>query len=56
MKKIKKCPVCSGYTLSSTCKTCGKETVSPHPAKYSPEDRYGRYRRRQMDKHTKGEL
>jgi rRNA maturation protein Nop10 len=24
---------------------CGKKTIAPKPAKYSPEDKYGKYRR-----------
>lgn len=35
-----------GYTLAASCARCGKATAQPGPAKYSPEDRYGVYRRR----------
>ena len=35
-----------GYTLKESCPACGKATASPGPAKYSPEDRYGQYRRK----------
>jgi H/ACA ribonucleoprotein complex subunit 3 len=40
--------VCSehGYTLAAMCPTCGKATAQAGPAKYSPEDRYGAYRRK----------
>ncbi|MBN2454828.1 nucleolar RNA-binding Nop10p family protein [Candidatus Woesearchaeota archaeon] len=38
-----KCPACGKYTMKKCC--CGKETFSPKPAKYSPEDSYGSYRR-----------
>lgn len=34
-----------GYTLQAACPKCGKATSQPGPAKYSPEDRYGKYRR-----------
>ncbi|MBZ3935260.1 RNA-protein complex protein Nop10 [Methanimicrococcus blatticola] len=44
-KRIKKCQSCSRYTLSETCPDCGGVCVSPKPASYSPEDRYGKYRR-----------
>ena len=44
MKKLKKCE-CGQYTLKEKCPTCGKDTVSPHPAKFSPQDKYGKYRR-----------
>lgn len=43
MKKMRKCPKCGEYTLES--KHC-VETVSAYPPKYSPEDKYGEYRRK----------
>jgi len=43
---LRKCPHCNEYTLMETCPKCGGATVMPMPAKYSPEDRYGEYRRR----------
>jgi len=33
------------YTLSETCPECGVEAVNSAPAPFSPEDRYGEYRR-----------
>ncbi len=48
MKKIKRCPSCEEYTLKERCGDCGKKTVNPKPPKYSPEDRYGVYRRKQI--------
>ncbi|MCX8173020.1 MAG: RNA-protein complex protein Nop10 [Thermoplasmata archaeon] len=42
---IKKCKVCGEYTLKDHCSRCHAPTVSPHPFRFSPEDRYGRYRR-----------
>ncbi|MDR0767413.1 MAG: RNA-protein complex protein Nop10 [Methanosarcinales archaeon] len=44
-KRIKKCQSCGRYTLSDSCPDCGGVCVSPKPASYSPEDRYGKYRR-----------
>jgi H/ACA ribonucleoprotein complex subunit 3 len=41
---IKKCSNCRRYTMDERCQLCGSETVSAHPAKYSPDDRYARYR------------
>jgi H/ACA ribonucleoprotein complex subunit 3 len=35
-----------GYTLKEACPRCGKATAQAGPAKYSPEDRYGVYRRK----------
>lgn len=31
--------------MKERCRKCGGETISPHPAKFSPLDHYGRYRR-----------
>lgn len=39
------CPA-HGYTLKEACPACGRATVKPGPAKYSPEDAYGVYRRK----------
>lgn len=44
--KMKKCKKCGVYTLREECPNCGQETVSPHPPKFSPEDPYGKYRRK----------
>ncbi|HUV61267.1 MAG TPA: RNA-protein complex protein Nop10 [Thermoplasmata archaeon] len=43
---LRKCASCNRYTLSETCSGCGGATFMPIPAKYSPGDRYGVYRRR----------
>lgn len=43
---LRKCPACRRYTLAATCPQCKGATLMPIPAKYSPEDRYGEYRRR----------
>ena len=43
MKRMKRCKVCSKYTLDEA--HCGQETASPHPPKFSIEDRYAKYRR-----------
>ncbi|MBN2423125.1 RNA-protein complex protein Nop10 [Candidatus Woesearchaeota archaeon] len=45
MKHILKCSKCNKYTLSEKC-ACNGKAVSPKPAKYSPEDKYGDYRRK----------
>ncbi|HYS71694.1 MAG TPA: RNA-protein complex protein Nop10 [Thermoplasmata archaeon] len=34
------------YTFRETCPRCGSVTVAPLPPRYSPEDRYGSYRRK----------
>ncbi|NOZ81676.1 MAG: RNA-protein complex protein Nop10 [Candidatus Micrarchaeota archaeon] len=43
--KIRKCERCKRYTLREKCR-CGLITVSPHPPKFSPEDRWGEWRRK----------
>ncbi|MEA5037919.1 MAG: RNA-protein complex protein Nop10 [Methanocorpusculum sp.] len=42
---IRRCPECNTFTLFTICQKCGSSTVSAHPARYSPEDPYGKYRR-----------
>ena len=44
MKHILKCPNCHSYGITEEC-TCGHKRIEPKPPKYSPEDKYGRYRR-----------
>lgn len=39
-----KCEACERYTLAAACSKCGSKTVTVHPARYSPDDRYARYR------------
>ncbi len=39
------CRECGAYTLQAGCPVCGAGTARPGPARYSPEDRYGAYRR-----------
>ncbi|MAG16377.1 ribosome biogenesis protein [Candidatus Woesearchaeota archaeon] len=42
MKHMLKCSKCSKYTLKSCCGSA----FAPKPAKFSPEDAYGTYRRK----------
>ncbi|MFX1367753.1 MAG: RNA-protein complex protein Nop10 [Promethearchaeota archaeon] len=47
MAKLRKCAKCDIYTLSENkCPKCGDAVSVPHPPKYSPQDRYGEYRRK----------
>ncbi|MGC2359301.1 MAG: RNA-protein complex protein Nop10 [Thermoplasmata archaeon] len=39
------CRACRRYTLRSKCPECGSATRTPHPARFDPGDRYGKYRR-----------
>ena len=41
---IRKCTACGAYTLVQKCPKCGGQTTDPHPPKYSPDDKYVRYR------------
>ncbi|MDR3102581.1 MAG: RNA-protein complex protein Nop10 [Methanocalculaceae archaeon] len=43
--RIRQCPIDHIYTLLKTCPKCGAETANASPARYSPQDRYGKYRR-----------
>jgi len=43
-----RCIDCNIYTQKELRKTCGSSTINPLPPKYSPEDKYGKYRRRAL--------
>ncbi len=47
---ILKCKECGQYTMEKNCPKCNGEAVSVIPAKFSPEDKYGKYRRAQKQK------
>ena len=42
--QLRKCTKCNTYSLKDKCKICDLETLSAHPAKFSPDDRYLRLR------------
>ena len=42
---LRRCPACEEYTPENQCNRCGWTTERAGPARYSPEDRYGAYRR-----------
>ena len=46
MKHILKCVDCGIYTMKEKCPGCGKAAVLSKPAKFSPKDPYGDYRRK----------
>lgn len=46
MKHILRCKNCGNYTLNGLCPKCGHEATTPMPPKYSPDDKYGMYRRK----------
>jgi H/ACA ribonucleoprotein complex subunit 3 len=39
------CRSCGRYTFQARCPECKEPTRTPHPARYNPADRYGKYRR-----------
>ncbi|MHB1262204.1 MAG: RNA-protein complex protein Nop10 [Thermoplasmatota archaeon] len=43
---LKRCLQCKEYTLQDTCPHCGGAAKPNRPAKFSPEDNYGEYRRK----------
>ncbi len=44
MSTIRYCTNCNSYTLEEICPRCGKETIIKKPARFSPQDNYGKYR------------
>jgi H/ACA ribonucleoprotein complex subunit 3 len=40
------CKKCREYTLKERCPICNGKTAQNKPPKFSPEDKYGEYRRR----------
>jgi H/ACA ribonucleoprotein complex subunit 3 len=42
--QLRKCTKCKKYSLKTSCIICKEKTVSVHPAKFSPDDKYMRYR------------
>ena len=39
------CPKCLLYTMKTACPKCNTVTYDRKPPKYSPDDKYGKYRR-----------
>lgn len=42
---LRVCRGCYRYTYRPKCPECGGATRTPHPARFDPSDRYGKYRR-----------
>ena len=40
------CKTCEKYTLDNICNKCKNPTVIKKPARFSPQDHYGKYRRK----------
>ncbi|MDP6139388.1 MAG: nucleolar RNA-binding Nop10p family protein [Candidatus Woesearchaeota archaeon] len=45
MRNILKCDKCGKYTMKESC-LCEGKALTPKPAKFSVEDKYGAYRRK----------
>ncbi|MCE4603729.1 MAG: RNA-protein complex protein Nop10 [Aeropyrum sp.] len=42
---LRRCSACGRYTLrKDRCPSCGGKLVVPHPPRFSPDNRYLRYR------------
>jgi len=54
MSSLLYCKNCANYTFDDICIKCKKKTISKNPPRYSPQDRYGKYRRK-LKKLQKGE-
>lgn len=45
VRLLRKCEKCSRYTLrTDVCPSCGGQVHIPHPAKFSPDDKYAKHR------------
>ena len=53
MSNLRYCKNCKEYTLEDICMKCNKKTISKYPPRFSPQDRYGKYRR-ELKKQEKG--
>jgi H/ACA ribonucleoprotein complex subunit 3 len=54
MSNLLYCKKCRVYTLDKICKNCKGNTVSKDPPRFSPQDHYGKYRRK-LKKLNEGE-
>lgn len=43
---LRRCTACARYTMKDSCPACSGVTRVPVPARFSPEDKHGVYRRR----------
>jgi len=43
---LRKCQSCKEYTMGDRCSRCDEKAVVPVPPRYSPDDKWGEYRRR----------
>jgi len=54
---LRKCVECARYTLNQEkCPHCEGKVRVPHPAKFSPEDKYAKYRRAMKVEQNEGNI
>ncbi|MGB9167669.1 MAG: nucleolar RNA-binding Nop10p family protein [Nitrososphaeraceae archaeon] len=41
---LRKCIACNRYSIKIQCPLCSNPTIDPNPAKFSPDDKYLKYR------------
>ncbi len=51
---IRKCNKCSYYTMKETCPRCGSKTAYALPERYSPKDRFQRFRLKELEVNESG--
>lgn len=51
MRHIFKCESCGKYTMKEEC--CNQKTIESKPPKYSPQDKYAKYRRQYKEENEK---
>lgn len=45
VKQLRKCTVCGRYTMKKDkCPVCGGDLILPYPPRFSPENKYQKYR------------
>lgn len=54
MSQILYCKKCKSYMLDEICNRCKEKTIVKEPARFSPQDRYGKYRRKLKKLEKKG--
>lgn len=42
--QLRRCSACRDYTIREICPRCGAAATLAHPARFSPDDKYARYR------------
>ncbi len=51
---IMKCPSCGLYSMKIMCPHCGAATVMAIPMKYSPADKFQKYRIKMLEEKNNG--